>query len=113
MGPKVWAALARKMGPQTLRMNLNTLLRHGAFDVAPSLRDGGVDTEVSHGVTDPHVLVATMLNYGRTLNRFSEWMAQRPAFWKSQRYPWTPRQTLLRHFSPFPRDLAPLSAPID
>jgi len=24
----VWAALARKMGPQALRMNLNTLLRH-------------------------------------------------------------------------------------
>lgn len=27
-GPKVWAALARNMGPQALRMNLNTLLRH-------------------------------------------------------------------------------------
>jgi 60 kDa SS-A/Ro ribonucleoprotein len=27
-GPKVWAALARKMGSQALRMNLNTLLRH-------------------------------------------------------------------------------------
>ncbi len=27
-GPKVWAALAHKMGPQALRMNLNTLLRH-------------------------------------------------------------------------------------
>ncbi len=27
-GPKVWTALARKMGPQALRMNLNTLLRH-------------------------------------------------------------------------------------
>ena len=55
-GPKVWAALARKMGPQALRMNLNTLLRHGVFDVAPALRDGGVDTEVSHGVTGPHVV---------------------------------------------------------
>jgi 60 kDa SS-A/Ro ribonucleoprotein len=31
-GPKVWATLARKMGPQALRMNLNTLLRHGVFD---------------------------------------------------------------------------------
>ena len=30
----VWAALARKMGPQALRMNLNTLLRHGVFNVA-------------------------------------------------------------------------------
>ncbi len=39
-GPTVWAALARKMGPQALRMNLNTLQRHGVFDVAPALRDG-------------------------------------------------------------------------
>jgi len=30
-GPKVWAALVRKMGPQALRMNLNTLLRHDVF----------------------------------------------------------------------------------
>jgi 60 kDa SS-A/Ro ribonucleoprotein len=28
-GPAVWAAIARKMGPQALRMNLNTFLRHG------------------------------------------------------------------------------------
>ena len=27
-GPKVWATLARKIGSQALRMNLNTLLRH-------------------------------------------------------------------------------------
>ncbi len=32
-GPTVWAALARKMGPQALRMNLNTLLRHNVFNV--------------------------------------------------------------------------------
>ena len=32
-GPTVWAALARKMGPQALRMNLNTLLRHDVFSV--------------------------------------------------------------------------------
>ena len=38
-GPKVWAALARKMGPQALRMNLNTLLRHDVFSVASYLRD--------------------------------------------------------------------------
>jgi 60 kDa SS-A/Ro ribonucleoprotein len=37
-GPKVWAALARKMGPQALRMNLNTLLRHGVFDSRSDLR---------------------------------------------------------------------------
>ena len=27
-GPLVWKAIARQMGPQALRMNLNTLLRH-------------------------------------------------------------------------------------
>jgi 60 kDa SS-A/Ro ribonucleoprotein len=32
-GPKIWAALARKMGSQALRMNLNTLLRHDVFNV--------------------------------------------------------------------------------
>jgi 60 kDa SS-A/Ro ribonucleoprotein len=30
-GPEVWRMLARKMGPQALRMNINTLLRHGVF----------------------------------------------------------------------------------
>jgi 60 kDa SS-A/Ro ribonucleoprotein len=35
-GPMVWATLARKIGPQALRMNLNTLLRHDVFKgVAP------------------------------------------------------------------------------
>jgi 60 kDa SS-A/Ro ribonucleoprotein len=27
-GPRVWKAIARQMGPQALRMNLNTLVRH-------------------------------------------------------------------------------------
>ncbi|MGO8753161.1 MAG: TROVE domain-containing protein [Thermoguttaceae bacterium] len=30
-GPEVWKAIARKMGPQALRMNLNTLVRHEVF----------------------------------------------------------------------------------
>jgi 60 kDa SS-A/Ro ribonucleoprotein len=30
-GPLVWKAIARTMGAQALRMNLNTLLRHGVF----------------------------------------------------------------------------------
>ncbi len=30
-GSAVWAAIARKMGPQALRMNLNTLVRHGVI----------------------------------------------------------------------------------
>ena len=32
LGPAVWSAIARKMGPQALRMNLNTLNRHGVFE---------------------------------------------------------------------------------
>ena len=31
LGPLVWKAIARQMGPQALRMNLNTLLRHEVF----------------------------------------------------------------------------------
>lgn len=30
-GPLVWQAIARQMGPQALRMNLNTLVRQGVF----------------------------------------------------------------------------------
>ncbi len=33
-GPSVWKAIARQMGPQALRMNLNTLLRHEALNDA-------------------------------------------------------------------------------
>jgi 60 kDa SS-A/Ro ribonucleoprotein len=33
-GPLVWKFIALHMGPQALRMNLNTLLRHGIFDDA-------------------------------------------------------------------------------
>lgn len=33
-GPLTWKAIARQMGAQALRMNLNTLRRHGVFDDA-------------------------------------------------------------------------------
>jgi 60 kDa SS-A/Ro ribonucleoprotein len=39
-GPLVWQAIARQMGPQALRMNLNTLLRHEV------LRNGKADAEM-------------------------------------------------------------------
>jgi 60 kDa SS-A/Ro ribonucleoprotein len=39
-GPLVWKAIARQMGPQALRMNLNTLLRHEVFAGNSA---GGVD----------------------------------------------------------------------
>ena len=52
-GPAVWKAIARKMGPQALRMNLNTLVRHGVIGpdanremvdyVAARLADAGRD----------------------------------------------------------------------
>ncbi|PAY16667.1 ribonucleoprotein [Rhodopirellula sp. SM50] len=42
-GPIVWKAIARQMGPQALRMNLNTLLRHEVFKKPGLLRFGGTD----------------------------------------------------------------------
>lgn len=38
-GPQVWAAIARSMGPQALRMNLNTLQRHEVFQDAELVRE--------------------------------------------------------------------------
>lgn len=37
-GAQVWAAIARTMGPRALRMNLNTLKRHGVFEDAAMVR---------------------------------------------------------------------------
>jgi len=45
-GPLVWKAIARQMGPQALRMNLNTLLRHEA------LGNGKADREMVDYVAD-------------------------------------------------------------
>src|SRR5262249_33481728 len=38
-GPNVWKAIAGHMGPQALRMNLNTLLRHDVFKDDPAMTD--------------------------------------------------------------------------
>jgi 60 kDa SS-A/Ro ribonucleoprotein len=46
-GPLVWKAIARQMGPQALRMNLNTLQRHGV------LADEGMVQEVADRLSDP------------------------------------------------------------
>lgn len=46
-GPAVWKAIARRMGHQALRMNLNTLLRHGAFE------DPTLVEEVALRLADP------------------------------------------------------------
>jgi 60 kDa SS-A/Ro ribonucleoprotein len=47
-GPLVWKAIARQMGPQALRMNLNTLLRHEVFG------DGRTDGSGTNGRWIPY-----------------------------------------------------------
>jgi len=65
-GPMVWAALARKMGPQALRMNLNTLLRHDVLKsvamvdyVADRISD---ESEIRRGKQFPYQCFAAYLN---------------------------------------------------
>ncbi len=65
-GPTVWAALARKMGPQALRMNLNTLLRHDVLAtgamvdyVADRIAD---DSEIRRSKQFPYQYFAAYLN---------------------------------------------------
>jgi 60 kDa SS-A/Ro ribonucleoprotein len=62
----VWKAIARQMGPQALRMNLNTLLRHGVFDdadmvsfVTSRFTD---EDEVRRGRQFPYQYLAAFLN---------------------------------------------------
>ncbi len=65
-GPKVWTALARKMGPQALRMNLNTLLRHDVLAtsamvdyVADRIAD---ESEIRRSKQFPYQYFAAYLN---------------------------------------------------
>lgn len=65
-GASVWAAIARTMGPQALRMNLNTLQRHGVFDdksmvqaVAARLGD---ESEIRRARQFPYQYFAAYLN---------------------------------------------------
>jgi 60 kDa SS-A/Ro ribonucleoprotein len=48
-GPAVWAAIARTMGPQALRMNLNTLVRHEV--IGPACRE--MNDYVAARLADP------------------------------------------------------------
>jgi 60 kDa SS-A/Ro ribonucleoprotein len=80
-GPLVWKAIARQMGPQALRMNLNTLLRHEVFSVGSG--NGKVDQElvdyVASRIADadeirrsrqfPYQFLAAYLNASRLSNR--------------------------------------------
>ena len=65
-GPQVWSAIAKSMGPQALRMNLNTLQRHGVFQdtelvqyVADRLAD---ENEIRRSRQFPYQYFAAYLN---------------------------------------------------
>ena len=65
-GPLVWKAIARQMGPQALRMNLNTLLRHEVLTdramvdyVASRLADAD---EIRRSRQFPYQFLAAYLN---------------------------------------------------
>lgn len=65
-GPATWKAIARQMGPQALRMNLNTLLRHGVLDEPEEVgyvagRVGDAD-EVRRSRQFPYQYLAAYLN---------------------------------------------------
>ncbi len=73
-GPLVWQAIARQMGPQALRMNLNTLVRHEVFEgrdgaelakyVAGRLADAD---EIRRSRQFPYQFLAAYLNAGDTV----------------------------------------------
>ena len=49
-GPEVWQMIARQMGPQALRMNLNTLLRHEV------LQDSALVEEIAQRLADTEAI---------------------------------------------------------
>lgn len=65
-GPKVWSAIARTMGPQALRMNLNTLQRHGVFDDAETVKEVAArltdENEIRRSRQFPYQFFAAYLN---------------------------------------------------
>ncbi len=70
-GPAVWAEVARKMGPQALRMNLNTLVRQGV--IGPDAKGEMVDyvaarladaEEIRRSRQFPYQFLAAYLNVG-------------------------------------------------
>lgn len=66
-GPLVWKAIARQMGPQALRMNLNMLARHGVFHCDETMVDFVADRiadaeEVKSSRQFPYQFFAAYLN---------------------------------------------------
>jgi 60 kDa SS-A/Ro ribonucleoprotein len=74
-GPLVWKAIAHQMGPQALRMNLNTLLRHGVF--SNGTKDSAMVDYVAGRIADaaeirrsrqfPYQFLAAYLNADETV----------------------------------------------
>ncbi|TWU62017.1 hypothetical protein V7x_37460 [Crateriforma conspicua] len=54
-GPIVWKAITRQMGPQALRMNLNTLLRHDVFKNGNKPDNAMIDY-VAGRIADPEAI---------------------------------------------------------
>ena len=71
-GPLVWKAMVRRMGPQALRMNLNTMVRQGVFRLANGRPDVamidyvaerlGSEDEVKRSRQFPYQYLAAYLN---------------------------------------------------
>jgi 60 kDa SS-A/Ro ribonucleoprotein len=73
-GPLVWKAMARQMGPQAMRMNLNTLLRHEVFtddpDMVAFVADRLADAEaIRRSRQFPYQYLAAYLNADEALPR--------------------------------------------
>ncbi len=66
-GPEVWKAIALKMGPQALRMNLNTLVRHGVIaDMVERVAQRIADAEeIRRSRQFPYQYLAAYLNAGQ------------------------------------------------
>ncbi len=56
-GKLVWKAIARQMGPQALRMNLNTLLRHDVFKNGDGKTDNAMIDYVANRLADADEIV--------------------------------------------------------
>ncbi len=56
LGPEVWSVIARQMGPQALRMNLNTLIRHGVFDAKSNWESQAMVEDVARRIADAQAI---------------------------------------------------------
>jgi 60 kDa SS-A/Ro ribonucleoprotein len=82
-GPLAWKAIARQMGPQALRMNLNTLQRHGVLDdpemvdsVAARIAD---PDEIRSSRQFPYQYLAAYLNVDEAIPHAIKWALGRAA----------------------------------